>query len=173
MTTELEQLREAISHFSTAMLVSADVVVGLRARPLSIAEHGSDGSLWFLTASDSGKVFDIQEDAQVAVVMQSERRFISLSGFARLDASAERRKALWRESFRPWFPKGPDDGSAIALEVIPKSAELWDLSGGNGIRYVLRALGALVSGKPASDAPDGRYHVQVKDEQLNAQKQGP
>lgn len=164
MNEKLDQLREAMSDFKTAMLVTHDAEQGLRARPLEIAECDSDGKLWFFTASDSGKVVEIQRDANVAVVMQAPRRFISVSGSARFDSSLERRRQLWRESFRPWFPGGAEDPNAVALEVVPVSAELWDLRGKNGLEYALHAITAVVSGKRASDKSDGGYHVEVQEE---------
>lgn len=164
MSEELRQLLDALEHFTTAMLVTHDSDVELRARPLSIADRGPEGALWFFTASDSGKVLEMERDARVAVVMQGGSRFVSISGLARLDPSLERRQNLWRESFRPWFPAGPEDPHAITIEVIPTSAELWDLSGTKGLRYALSAIGAAVAGKRMSDAPNRGSHVTVENE---------
>jgi general stress protein 26 len=160
---ELGHLRDAIAQFQTAMLVTHDPELGMRARPLSIADYDDGGSLWFFTSSESGKVLEIEREAKVAVVMQEARRFVSISGRAKLDPSIERRRQLWRESFRPWFPKGPEGSDTTAIEVVPVVAELWDLHGKHGVEYVLHALSAVVQGKAADDDANGSYHVQVRD----------
>jgi general stress protein 26 len=160
MDSNFARLIEALSQFKTAMLVTHDGNIGLRARPLTIADHDSDGSLWFFTSSSSSKAFEVSRDAHVAVVMQDERRFVSVSGFARLERSPERLERLWRESFRPWFPAGAKDENAVALQVKPVAAEVWDLTGTKGVAYVLQALGALVSGTRAEN-PSASYHVKV------------
>jgi general stress protein 26 len=162
MNSKIDRLTEILSHFDTAMLVTHDEDGGIRARPLTVADHDADGSLWFFTASESGKTLEIRRDASVAVVMQDERRFVSVSGVARLDSSHERLKQLWRESFRPWFPGGPDDRSAIAVHVEPIAAEIWDLTGSKGMAYALHALRALVSRNRADTPPDASFHVKVE-----------
>lgn len=162
MEKKLDRLIETISHFNTAMLVTHDEEVGLRARPLTVADHGDDGTLWFFTASDSGKAAQIRRDASVAVVMQDDKRFVSISGTARLDDSPGRLDQLWRESFRAWFPDGARDRNAVALQVVPLSAEVWDLSGMKGVEYAIHALTAVVSGRRAPDPDDTSFHVKIQ-----------
>jgi general stress protein 26 len=159
--SKLERLTEVLPQFKTAMLVTHDDEVGLRARPLTVAKHDPDGSLWFFTSSRSGKTMEIERDANVAVVMQNENCFVSVSGVARLDASPGRLDQLWQESFRPWFPEGASDDDAVAIRVKPTAAEVWDLTGAKGVEYVLHALGALVTGERADNPDDASFHAKV------------
>lgn len=151
-------LGELIDSFSTAMLVTHAPDGQLHARPLSIAQRDNDGALWFVTARPSGKVHEVEDDARVSVVLQAPHRFVSITGTAHRVDDSRKIKALWRESFRPWFPKGKDDPNITALRVDMTSAEYWDLAGINGVKYVADALKALVKGSSASDAADTRYH---------------
>jgi general stress protein 26 len=162
MDEKQKRLIDTLSHFTTAMLVTHDEKVGLRARPLTVADHDRDGSLWFFTSSESEKAAQIQRDAGVAVVMQDDKRFVSITGTARLDASPEQLDRLWRESFRPWFPGGARDPNAMALQVVPVSAEIWDLSGMSGVEYAIHAISAVVSGRRAPDPEDSSFHVRME-----------
>jgi general stress protein 26 len=157
---DVRKLLKVIRHFDTAMLVTHDPAGGLRARPLSLAGHDPDGTLWFFTAHDSGKVWELAEDARTAVVMQGRRRYVSLSGFSELVSDRPKIRKLWRESFRPWFPNGPEDATAALLRVKPERAEFWDMSGLSGVQNRLRTLGALLRRKRASDG-DTSFHRKV------------
>jgi general stress protein 26 len=151
-------LTEVLDSFDTAMLVTLDASGVPRARPLSIAQRESDGTLWFLTSQQTGQVLDIRDDRRVAVVLQAPRRFASLCGAATLVDDRARIEALWREAWRPWFPSGPKDPSIVVVRIEVHSAEYWDLEGLNGLKYVASALKAVVTRKRASDAANTPYH---------------
>ena len=154
-TNETSHLLDVVSQFETAMLVTHDLSGMLRARPMSIAEVEKNGTLWFFTAHDSGKAPELEKDSRVAVVMQGPSRYVSITGTARLTREPERLERLWRESWRPWFPGGAQDATAVAVRVLPVAAEYWDLSGLSGVRYVADALGAMVRRQRARNTANG------------------
>ena len=157
-----DRLRDLMAGFSMAMLVTRTDDGGMRARPLRIAEMGSDGALYFSTAVGSPKVHELQTDGHVAVVMQDHRRFVSVSGIARIVQDRALIDRLWSESWRIWFPTGKDDPSLCVLVVEPLEAAYWDLSGARGIRYAFEMAKAWVTGhRPPSDE-DERHTAHVK-----------
>src|SRR3954464_6539136 len=78
-----EHLKKLLDGFDTAMLVTRSADGGMRSRPLAIAEKRDD-ALYFATSAGSPKVDEIEADAHVNVAMQDGRRYVSLSGVARL-----------------------------------------------------------------------------------------
>src|SRR2546423_12773154 len=102
------RLTTLLSHFDTAMLVTRSAA-GMRARPLTIAESRDDGALYFSTAIDSPKVEELEADPHVNVVMQDRRRFVSLSGTARIVRDRALIARLWRAAWKGWFPEGKDE----------------------------------------------------------------
>ena len=40
-------------------------------------------------------------------------------------------KAIWKEPYKVWFPKGPDDPEIVLVEVDLMEAEYWDNRGMN------------------------------------------
>jgi general stress protein 26 len=159
---KLERLSELMAGFSTAMLVTRTDDGGMRARPLTIADRQDDGALYFSTALDSPKVHELEADGHVAVVMQDHRKFVSVSGIARVVQDRALIDKLWSESWRVWFPKGKDDPSLCLVVVEPLEAAYWDMSGLRGARYVFEMAKAYVTGKrPPSDG-DERHAAHLK-----------
>jgi general stress protein 26 len=157
-----DRLRDLMEGFSTAMLVTRTDDGGVRGRPLRIAELGDDGVLYFSTAIDSPKVHELQADGHVAVVMQDHRRFVSVSGIARIVQDRVLIDRLWSEAWKVWFPGGKDDPSLCVVVVEPFEAAYWDVSGARGIRYVFEMAKAYLTGRrPPSDS-DERHTAHVK-----------
>ena len=157
-----QRLSELMAGFSMAMLVTRTDDGGMRARPLRIADRRDDGALYFSTAVDSPKVHELQADGHVAVVMQDHRKFVSVSGIARVVQDRALVDALWSESWRVWFPKGKDDPSLCLIVVEPLEAAYWDVSGLYGVRYLFEMAKAYVTGeRPTSDG-DERHTAHLK-----------
>ncbi|HEY8924507.1 MAG TPA: pyridoxamine 5'-phosphate oxidase family protein [Polyangia bacterium] len=157
-----DRLQELVSKFSTAMLVTRTRDGGMRARPLAIAGKRKDGGLYFSTAIESPKVDELEADAHVAVTMQEGRRFVSLSGVARVVRDRALVEELWAEDWKVWFPKGKDDPSLAIVVIEPHEAAYWDTSGTSGLRYVFEMAKAYATGtRPPSD-DDERHTAHVK-----------
>ena len=161
-TEKRERLKDLMGGFDTAMLVTRTVEGGLRARPLAIADNRDDGALYFSTASESPKVQEIEADHHVNITMQDSRRFVSLSGMARVVADRALADKLWSESWKVWFPQGKDDPSLRILIVEPTEAAYWDASGVQGLKYMFQMAKAYVTGtRPKSDQ-DEAHAARVK-----------
>jgi general stress protein 26 len=168
--TEAEKrahLREVVSDFDTAMLVTRTPVGELRARPLALSapETGADmledGVLYFPTSLASPKVEEIAADARVGVTMQDRRRFVSISGVARILSERALVDRLWSEAWKIWFPDGKDDPQLCLLEVTPTTAEYWDQKGGKGLRYLFEAAKAYVQGSTPETSDEQHAKVRV------------
>jgi general stress protein 26 len=157
-----QKLTELIADFSTAMLVTRTPEGGMRARPLSIADKREDGKLYFSTAIDSPKVHELEADQHVNVVMQDKRKFVSVSGWARVVRDRALIDNLWSEAWKVWFPKGKDDPTLCLLVVDPTEASYWDVSGTEGIRYVFEMAKAYVTGQRPPSDDDERHTGRVK-----------
>ena len=157
-----KRLSELVNRFDTAMLVTRSGDGGMRARPLAIADAGDDETLYFSTSLESPKVREIEADPHVNVVMQDGRRYVSLSGLARVVRDRGLIERLWSPSWKIWFPNGKDDPSLCLLRVEPVEAAYWDMTGTAGIKYVYEMARAFVTGaRPPSDS-DERHTAHVK-----------
>lgn len=137
-----DRFHELLTSFSHGMLVTRTSAGEMHARPMAIAEIDGSGNVWFTTSHESGKVDEIESDAHVCVTFQDERRYLSLTGTARIVPDRTRIKQLWNEAWRPWFPKGEDDPSLVLLCVVAHEGESWDRSGVQGLKYLFEAARA-------------------------------
>lgn len=150
-TDDLKRLEELIGHFHAAMLVTHAEDGSLRARPLSLAKAHDDGVLFFATSIASPKVAELEQTPTVAVTLQDSRRYVSVSGTARITRDRALIDRLWSEAWKLWFPKGKEDPDLCIVEVTPHQAEYWDQSGLAGVKFVLEAAKAYATGtKPKS-----------------------
>jgi len=157
-----KRLSELVIRFDTAMLVTRNSDGGMHARPLAIADAGDDETLYFATSIESPKVREIEADPHVNVVMQDGRRYVSLSGVAKVVRDRGVIERLWSSAWKIWFPNGVNDPSLCLLRVEPVEAAYWDMTGTAGIKYVFEMARAFVTGaRPSSDA-DERHTAHVK-----------
>ena len=154
--------QDVLRHFDTAMLVTRTPEGTLRARPMAIAECDEHGDLWFVTSIDAPKTDEIRADAHVAITMQSSSRFLSLSGSAELVRDRARIEALWRESWKAWFPMGKTDPAIALVHVNAREGEYWDQHGTRGLKYAFDAARAVARGKSARDAVRPEQHGKVQ-----------
>lgn len=157
-----EHVWKLVSAFDTAMLITSAIGGGLRSRPLSIAKKRKDDRLYFATAIESEKVQEIARDPNVNVALQDGRRFVSLTGRARVVQDRSLIRELWSESWKVWFPQGQDDPSLCLLEIEPAEASYWDGSGATGLKYLFEMARAYVTHTHPTSDGDERHTGNVK-----------
>lgn len=160
-TTPDRKLQELLKAFNVAMLVTRSSGGQLRSRPMALADVQPDGDLWFLTERRSGKMDEIERDSHVNVAMQSNAKFVSISGAATLVESREKIAELWNEAWKVWFPGGKNDPGLVLIKVHGETGEYWDNSGTSGIKYLIEAGKAYLTGKKPDVADDPTIHGKV------------
>ncbi len=139
-------LLEVMKEFDTAMLVTSTREGELRARPLAVAQVKPEGTVVFPTSARSAKVDELERDNQVGITMQDGKRFVSLSGHARVSRDRAEIDRLWKETWKVWFEEGKTDPDLVLLEVDPVRAEYWDNTGTKGLRYLFEAAKSMAGG---------------------------
>ncbi len=163
MTTQpFDKLQYLLNDFDMAMLVTRNAEGQLRSRPMALAEVANDGTLWFITQRHSGKADDIAHDRRVNVSLQSSMKFISLSGSAELVDDRSKVAELWSEAWKAWFPQGMDDPTLTLLRIHGECGEYWDSSGASGIKYLIEAGKAYLTGTRPDVADDPKIHAKVQ-----------
>ncbi len=151
MKNDQKHFKEILSDFDNAMLTTLGRDQRPSARPMRIADMTDEGEIWFATDKMSEKVHEIEANPIVGITLQSERRFLSLTGSATLVGDRTKIKELWSEAWKVWFPGGEDDPTLALLKVKPMSGEFWDLSGTNRLRYLYEAGKAYFQGTTIDD----------------------
>lgn len=161
MHDETKHLNKIIKEFTNAMLVTRHPPGVVRARPMRIAKHESDGALWFMSDRHTAKLDDIEEDSRVAVTMQSPDRFVCITGLADVITDRRRIEELWSPAWLVWFPKGKTDPDLIALRVTPVEAEYWDSSGVFRKAKILMQAAQAVISRSSMTGEDPNQHAHV------------
>jgi len=156
-----KHLHELIADFDTAMLVTRVAGGSLRARPLAKAAIQDDGHVYFSTRVESPKVEELEADEHVAVTFQDSKRYVSLSGVARVTRDRSLIERLWSEPWKIWFPKGKDDPTLAIVVVTPSSGEYWDQTGLAGLRYLFNSIKAYAAGTTPPEGSDERVNAKI------------
>ncbi|MFO7567420.1 MAG: pyridoxamine 5'-phosphate oxidase family protein [Enhygromyxa sp.] len=159
-----EKLRKLVREFDDAMLVSLDGGGQLHGRPMRIVGHQQDGAddLWFFTGINAAKLAEMRQNPQVAVTMADGKRFVAISGEARIVVDPAKIQSLWNESWKLWFPDGPTGGGIALIQVLPQHAEYWDQSFPAGIRFALEAAKAWVANEAIEEPDRPEQHAKIQ-----------
>jgi general stress protein 26 len=88
----------------------------------------------------------------------SDGTYLTVSGTASIVVERERIGELWRPTWRPWFPEGPQDPSLVILEIEAERAEYWDRTGRRRLEFLWEAGKALASGHRLDDDKLSGHH---------------
>lgn len=148
MTEEYKKLAEMIQDIEIAMMTTQDTDGFLRSRPMMVQEMAEDGSLWFFTSKDSGKMLSIEEEPRVNLAYASPRdsRYVSVSGRAEQVDDLAKKKELWSPKHRAWFSEGVEDPQLTLIRVQIEAAEYWDAKSSKLV-HLLGAAKALMTGE--------------------------
>lgn len=142
-----EHLQDIIQGFDNAMLVTCPPGGHLHARPMRVAAVEGESETYFATSIDSPKVAEIEADARVLLTFQGRAQFATVEGHARIVRDRNLIDRLWSSEWQVWFPGGKDDPSLCLIKVEPTSAEFWDNSGVEGVKYLFEGAKAVAQGR--------------------------
>ena len=158
-----EKVFEILKKFNTAMFVTMGQNNQLESRPMQVAKVDDDGHLWFFTGRTGRLSEEISDNPMVLMVMQEERSYyLSLRGVARKIDDPVKVAELFKEPYKVWFPKGPEDPNLLLLGVDPVSAEYWDNAGSNKLQYMFEAVKAYVTGSTPEHLDNPDHHAKTK-----------
>jgi general stress protein 26 len=125
-------------------------------RPMSVQEVDDDGTLWFLSASDSHKNRELEKDPAVRLFFQGSEHagFLTLTGTASVSRDRKRIKDLWKSVLKVWFTEGENDPRITVIGVRPTGGYYWDNKHGSAVAGIKMLVGAAI-GKTLDDSIEG------------------
>ncbi|MEO7494178.1 MAG: pyridoxamine 5'-phosphate oxidase family protein [Massilia sp.] len=129
-------------------------------RPMSVQQVDDQGNLWFLSANDSYKNRELQDDPAVTLYFQgsAHAEFLHLGGIASVSQDMAKIRELWNFVMKTWFTEGEDDPRITVIKVAPTHAYYWDTKHGRMVAGAKMMLGAAV-GKTLDDSIEGNIRV--------------
>jgi general stress protein 26 len=155
---DYEKLAELIQDIRVAMLTTfPEGDAPVRSRPMytqAIDLDTFDGTLWFMTDAESGKVHELAENSAVLITYAapSSNRFVVVQGRAQAVRDVQKAQELWNIHAKGWWPNGPADANLLLIEVQVETAEYWD--GPSNVSYMLNLLTAVAQGKRVTTKAD-------------------
>jgi general stress protein 26 len=140
-----QKIAELIRDVRICMLTTAAEDGTFDSRPMATQETEFDGTVYFLTRHESGKVHEIEDDSHVSLIYAdpSNHSYVAAKGRARVSRDQAKVHELWNPMYKAWFPLGEDDPSITLLEVEIDEADYWQASSSKlvlGIKYIARAV---------------------------------
>ena len=157
----IEKLRSLIKDVKVAMLTTMEEDGSLRSRPMATQTTEFDGTLWFFTRRDSGKVDEVEREHQVNVsyAHPGHEHYVSVSGTARLVTDQQKMDELWSPVLKAWFPQGKDDPAVALLKVDVDKAEYWDSPSSTMVK-IAGFIKSITTGKVYKPGTNERLDLQ-------------
>ncbi|HUE42188.1 MAG TPA: pyridoxamine 5'-phosphate oxidase family protein [Candidatus Sulfotelmatobacter sp.] len=135
---------ELIKDINIAMLTTEAEDGLLHSRPMATQKTEFDGTLWFFTGLNTGKISEIDWNPEVnlSYAEASDNRYVSVSGTAEIVDDRAKMEELWSDIYKAWFPQGLDDPDLCLMKVEVTFAEYWDVPSGKMVQVFgfLKAL---------------------------------
>ena len=153
----VERIRDVVKQTESCFFCTAVSAGGSGAtRPMSVQEVDDDGTLWFLSASDSHKNRELEKDSAVRLFFQGSEHagFLTLTGTATVSRDKKRIKDLWKSVLKVWFTEGENDPRITVIGVRPTGGYYWDNKHGSAVAGIKMLVGAAI-GKTLDDSIEG------------------
>jgi general stress protein 26 len=152
-----ELVEKAGSCFFCTNISSKDMIA---TRPMAVQKVDDQGHCWFLSANDSHKNADIEQDPTVQLFFQGSKHsdFLTLYGTATISQHKEKIDELWNPIIKTWFTEGKDDPRITVIEFIPKEGYYWDTKHGQLVAFAKQIAGAVI-GKTLDDSIEGKLKM--------------
>lgn len=151
------KMKELVDKAKTCFFCTSIGDAQFNTRPMSVQKFDDEGNFWFLSADDSHKNLELQQDNKVHLLFQGSAHsdFLSVEGVASVSRDKEKIKELWEPIIKTWFTGGMDDPRITVIKVTPQDGYYWDNKHGNAVAGVKMMVGAAL-GKTLDDSIEGK-----------------
>jgi general stress protein 26 len=156
----ISKIGELIQDVRICMMVTAAPDGSMDARPMATQKTEFDGTVWFLTRQESGKVAEMKGDSHVTLVYSDPKgeSYVTAKGIATMSRDGAKIHEMWNPMYRAWFPEGEEDPQITVVRVDVTEAQYWEASSSKivlGVKY----LAAAVTGGAVNVGETGRVKV--------------
>lgn len=152
-----EKIKE-LSEKAASCFFCTDIQSGkpFSVRPMSAQKIDENGDIWFLSAVDSHKNEEVNNDPHVQLLFQGSQHsdFMTLYGTATISKDKEKIKKLWEPIVKVWFTEGQDDPRITVIKFTPEQGYYWDTKHGGMVAMVKQLAGAI-TGQTLDDSIEG------------------
>ncbi len=141
----LKKISDLIKDIHICMMTTAGHDGSFDSRPMATQKSEFDGTVWFLSHKESGKMSEISGDAHVSLLYSdtSDSKYVVAKGKASTSQDKAKIHELWNPMFKAWFPGGEEDPSISVIKVVIDEAQYWQASASKivmGAKYLAAAV---------------------------------
>ena len=156
----MAKIAELIKFIRICMMTTAAGDGSFDSRPMATQKTEFDGTLWFLTRNESGKVSEIKNDDHIGLMYSDpgDSSYVAIKGRAQVGRDQAKIHELWNPMYKAWFPEGEEDPAITVLKVEVSEAQYWKASSSKlvmGVKY----LAAAVTGGKVDVGEQGKVTV--------------
>ena len=157
------KIRELAENSRMCMFTTAPGRYPPDVRPMATQAVEDDGTIWFISASDSEKNSDIASDPRVVLTFQNDDKYqyLSVCGQARVHTDRATIDKYWSSMANVWFD-GKDDPRVTVIAVEPTSGHYWETESGKIVTFARMTFSALTGGSSANGSRDGGVSGELK-----------
>jgi general stress protein 26 len=150
------KLKELVHDGQNGFFRTTTASHGTSVRPMNVRQVDDAGNLWFLSAIDSFKNDELEENAEVELFFQGEKHsdFLHLNGLATISRDRRKIDELWEPTIKTWFTEGKDDPRISVIKVEPSDGYYWDTRHGSAVAGIKMLIGAA-TGRTMDDSVEG------------------
>ena len=147
----IEKIGALIKDIRIAMMTTAAADGSFDSRPMATQKTEFDGSVYFLTRQESGKVQELADDSHVSLVYAdaANGKYVSVKGRATVYRDQAKIEELWTPMYKAWFPEGETDPAIAVMRVDVQEAQFWEASSSRLVRGLKYVAAAATGGKVA------------------------
>lgn len=145
----IKKIAELIKDIRIAMMTTGAPDGSFDSRPMATQKTEFDGSVFFLTRQESGKVHELADDSHVSLLYADpgDAKYVSVKGRASVYRDYAKIHDLWNPMYKAWFPEGEEDPSIAVLRVDVTEAQFWEASSSRLVRGIKYVAAAATGGK--------------------------
>lgn len=157
----VEKIKELVDKASTCFFCTAiETNKSFETRPMAPQKVDDHGVIWFLSAKDSHKNLELEENPKAQLLFQGSTfsNYLSLYGRVIISQNKAKIEELWEPTMKTWFTEGKDDARITVLQFIPSEGFYWDTKNGIAVATAKRIFGAIV-GETYDDSIQGNIKI--------------
>jgi general stress protein 26 len=157
----VDKIREIVEKAQDCFFVTrASASPSGGARPMNVRKVDDEGNLWFLSADDSHKNWEVARDPTVDLYFHGSAHsdFLHHTGHGTISTDRAKIDELWEPAIRTWFTGGKDDPRITVIRVAPTEGYYWDTKHGYAVAGIKMLLGAALR-KTLDDSIEGQLRV--------------
>lgn len=152
-----EKLRELAEGCRTSLFTSNPTAFPAHTSPMSVQDIDDDGTIWFISSTESERNAHIARDRRVTLSFQNEGKYeyLVLHGEATIHTDRATIDAHWTKFADAWFEGGQNDPRVSVLSVRPTGGHYWETQAGKLVAFAKMSFAALTGARVDDGGRDG------------------